>query len=86
MSKVKQLGTEHGSLRDIQLLVNKNQGLIDNLIKKEFPEMINENIYWKSPLESEDFAEYRDNDFIDVIGLDRNEIRLQEFWPERGPQ
>ena len=86
MSIVKQPGNGHGSLKDIQELVNKNQDLINNLIKKEFPEMINENIYWKSPLEEDDFAEYRDNDFIDVIGLDRNEIKIQEFWPERGPQ
>jgi len=86
MSKVKQPGNEHGSLKDIQVLVNKNQDLIDNIIKKEFPEMIYENIYWKSPLEVDDFAEYRDNDFIDIIGLDHNEIKLQEYWPERGPQ
>lgn len=86
MSKVNQPGNGHGSLKDIQDLVNKNQDLINGLIKTEFPEMINDKIYWKSPIEDDNFAEYRDNDFIDIIGLDRQEIKLEEFWPRLGPQ
>lgn len=86
MAIIKQLGTGHGSLKDIQILINNNQDLIDNQIKSEFPDLRNETIWWKSPLENDDFAEYRDNDFIEIIGLDKQEIKLEDFWPKGGPQ
>lgn len=47
-------------------------------------------IDWKSPLESEDFREYRD-DFLDVLALDQKALneakaKLKDFWPKNGPQ
>ena len=86
MAIIDQPSDGHGSLQDIQLLVNKNGGLIDKHIKTEFADLTNDKIIWQSPLTNEKYAEYRDNDFIDKIGLDRQEIKLHEFWPTRGPQ
>lgn len=86
MGIIKQRAGRKGSLKDIQLLVNKNQVLIDRHIKTAFPDLIDEEITWKSPLKKCSYVEYRDNDFIDIVGFDRQEINLHEFWPIRGPQ
>lgn len=86
MTKIKQKSDGHGSLRQIQLLINKNQNQIDNIIKSEFTELAKDTIIWKSPIENDGFAEYRDNDFIDRLGLDRKIIKLDNFWPTRGAQ
>lgn len=42
-------------------------------------------IRWVSPLASEGFAEYRDDDFLRVLNLDQYLQNLREFWPEGGP-
>lgn len=86
MARIKQDSGGHGSLKDIQVLVNKNQVLIDTLIKSAFSELAKEDILWTSPLENDEFAEYRDDDFLIKVGLDPNEIQLDKFWPTKGPQ
>jgi len=86
MAIIKQPSDGHGSLKDIQLLVNKNAGLIDRYIKRAFADLNNDTINWQSPLQKDNYAEYRDNDFIDRVGLNRSEIKLDEFWPTRGSQ
>jgi len=47
-------------------------------------------IEWKSPLEKENFYEYRD-DFLKVLGLEQETYQeaiqaLRKFWPKNGPQ
>jgi hypothetical protein len=86
MTRIIQKSDGHGSLRDIQLLVNKNVSMIDNYLKKIFKDFSNDEIIWTSPLEQDDFAEYRDNDFLLKVGLDPNRINLDKFWPTSGPQ
>ena len=86
MTRIKQKSDGHGSLKDIQILINRNTDLIDNMIKTKFLELAKDTIDWKSPLENDDFAEYRDNDFIDKLGLDKEIIQLDKFWPTRGSQ
>ncbi|MFO8009452.1 MAG: hypothetical protein R6U89_01430 [Dehalococcoidia bacterium] len=63
----------------------------------EHPEIINQNIsanlsltpddhiQWVSPLNDDDFAEYRDQEFIDMLGLELNKQQLNSFWPTLGP-
>lgn len=68
-----------GSLKWMQVLINLN------------PEVINrqlgfEGIEWRSPLVDDDYAEYRDIDFLDILGLNHLQDQLQEFWPRSGPQ
>lgn len=86
MTRVKQKSDGRGSLKDIQNLINKNQDIIDNKIKNYFHELANDEIKWKSPLINDDYAEYRDNNFISQIGLDNSIIKIEEFWPKKGPQ
>lgn len=73
-----------GSLKDIQVLINKNQDLIDSLLKSSFEELGDQQIIWTSPIEHDDFAEYRDNDFLLKVGLESNEIKLDNFWSAMG--
>lgn len=74
----------HGSLKQLQTLVNNYVELINNPIKERFKNLSDEKIIWKSPLAEDDFAEYTDDDFVEKIGLEPDEIKLQEFWPRRG--
>lgn len=86
MTRIIQKSDGHGSLKDIQILVNKNQDLINNLLKSSFDDLANQQIIWTSPIEQDDFAEYRDNDFLLKVGLEPSEIKLVDFWPSKGPQ
>ncbi|SRR6266567_4813355 len=40
---------------------------------------------WVSPLATENFKEYRDEDFLRVLGLQEHASALREYWPEGGP-
>jgi hypothetical protein len=86
MTRIIQKSDGRGSLKNIQVLINKNQDLIDNLLKTSFDDLADQQIIWTSPIEQDDFAEYRDNDFLLKVGLDPTEIKLDEFWPAKGPQ
>jgi hypothetical protein len=86
MTRIIQKSDGRGSLKDIQVLVNKNQDLINNLLKSFFQDLADQQIIWTSPIEQDDFAEYRDNDFLLKVGLDPTEIKLDDFWPTTGPQ
>jgi hypothetical protein len=43
-------------------------------------------IEWRSPLEADDFAEYRDGEFLQRIDIELPSVSLTSFWPLRGPQ
>lgn len=86
MTRIKQKSDSRGSLKYIQLLINKNQSYINNLIKNNIDEMANEEIIWVSPLANDDYAEYRDDSFLEKVGLKPTEITLNNVWPKRGPQ
>lgn len=86
MTRIIQKSDDRGSLKDIQVLVNRNQDLIDNFLKSSFDDLADQKIIWTSPIEQDDFAEYRDNDFLIKLGLDPTEIKLDTFWPSKGPQ
>lgn len=72
------VGTK-GSLKWIQILINKH------------PEIISRHlgigtIRWLSPLSGDEYAEYRDTDFLNLLGLSHLKSQLQDFWPKSGPQ
>ena len=43
-------------------------------------------INWVSPLKNDDFAEYRDSDFLKILSLEHLQAQLKNFWPTRGTQ
>lgn len=73
-----------GSLRWIQQAVNTRQLVLDRHILEASP--IRGPIHWLSPKSDDDFAEYRDGDFLQRIGLEHIISALTDFWPNRGPQ
>jgi hypothetical protein len=78
------MGTR-GSQKWIQLAVNQPvPRYLDGLIVPHLERV--ENITWCSPLVADDFAEYRDEAFLDQIKLGGMKAALKDFWPARGPQ
>jgi hypothetical protein len=43
-------------------------------------------IEWKSPRADDEYAEYRDEDFLANLGVELTRYPLSRFWPARGPQ
>lgn len=43
-------------------------------------------IDWVSPREADDWAEYRDDGFLSILGQQRLAEDLSHFWPKNGPQ
>ena len=83
--KIQQKQGDKGSLKWIQTLVNKNSDLLNEKIKIHIGNDSFE-IQWLSPLKHDNYAEYRDKDFLKILGLQNFNNKLSEFWPERGPQ
>lgn len=84
MTRVPQPQGTRGSLKWIQQAVNDgwpslNQPILDQLEGAH-------HIDWRSPLQTDDYAEYRDGAFLDVLGLSSLKPSLKEFWPAGGPQ
>jgi hypothetical protein len=70
----------------MQQVVETNPALLEDKLRpaaKCSPEVSFE---WKSPLRSDDWAEYRDRGFLESLGLGRLAPKLADFWPARGPQ
>ena len=69
-----------------QKLINERPDLLDEQIKKIFRLNQSEGIEWVSPLKEDKYAEYRDADFLERLGITLDKKSLKEFWPKRGPQ
>lgn len=85
MGRYPQKSNSHGSLKDLQDAINKKKKYlnaeISNVIGKQLK------IDWKSPLKSDEYAEYRDEDFLRRLGiLNKTKYSLSDFWPNNGPQ
>ena len=74
-----------GSQRWLQLAVNRCPNVIDEAIAKAIGLEHGETVQWLSPLESDAFTEYKDDAFLDRLGIGPQYRRLEDFWPTRGP-
>lgn len=74
-----------GSLKWIQVLIDQFPAILDNEICKQYGLSPN-SIEWLSPLKSDEFAEYKDGAFLELLGLSAYKDDLRNFWPDRGPQ
>ena len=68
-----------GSQRWLQWLVNEAPELLDQPIGLG-------PIEWRSPLRADDYAEYRDQAFLDLLDIRLPTRPLAFFWPRGGPQ
>jgi len=75
-----------GSLKWTQLLINKCPELINNRLRDLGRVSHISEITWLSPIEKDDFAEYRNGAFLELLGIDLTKRPLATFWPSRGPQ
>ena len=67
-------------------MVNDHPGLLSDRIIRGAELSENTHISWGSPLSTDDYAEYRDQAFLDLLGISLQKRTLKDFWPERGPQ
>ena len=75
----------HGSLKDIQILINNRKEILDKKLSEVLEKEIN--INWKSPIKDDQYAEYRDEDFLRILDIESKiNSPLEKFWPKRGPQ
>jgi hypothetical protein len=75
-----------GSLKWIRYAVNDCRQLFDQQVKKESGIPEEDRITWVSPLKEDEYAEYRDQDFLNRLGLTLTKRSLDSFWPNWGPQ
>ena len=74
-----------GSRRWLQIAVNRCPDVVDGAISRAIGLRQDETIEWLSPLESEDFIEYRDQSFLERLGINLRHRQLSDFWPAGGP-
>lgn len=73
-----QMRAERGSQRWLQELVERDPSLIDDAIGLG-------PLRWLSPVAPDEYAEYRDESFLELLGIALPKRSLQSFWPARGP-
>jgi hypothetical protein len=83
MARIKQNSNSKGSLKDIQLLVNKHSTILNNAIIQKNKILANVEFEWLSPLEKDDFAEYSDESIIKLLNL-KLTTPIFNFWPNGG--
>ena len=84
--RVVEPGPARGSLRWIRQAVNSCPQLLNRKIIGAGELSDDLVVEWLSPLAADDYAEYRDQSFLDLAGLQLGEVTLADFWPRRGPQ
>jgi hypothetical protein len=78
------IGTK-GSLKWIQTLINDFPYILDQHVINQLG-LDYRTINWLSPQKDDNYAEYRDEDFLEILGLKQFKKKLHGFWPKRGPQ
>jgi len=66
--------------------VNECPEYLDTKISAALGFSASEKIVWRSPIRDDDYAEYRDQEFLDRLGLPPLAVPLGSFWPPRGPR
>src|SRR5690349_25003511 len=84
--RVRQPAGENGSLKWMQRLVGSHAPLLDDAIRAKGVLQPSEQLTWVSPCAADDWAEYRDGEFLEQIGHPELRPALAKFWPHGGPQ
>ena len=74
-----------GSQRLLQAAVNQHPDLLYEALRKAGAIHDSENVSWTSPLEADQFKEYRDQAALEKIGITNPPHPLNNFWPKGGP-
>lgn len=76
---------KRGSQKWIQRVINDTPEFFDSSIRKQLTLPDNEIITWHSPLKNDEYAEYQDEAFLQLLDIELPEVPLKDFWPSRGP-
>lgn len=75
-----------GSQRQIQTYVNERTSELNQKISDALSQGIRaSNLRWISPLAADGYSEYRDAEFLQLIGAGHLASMLPAFWPRGGP-
>src|SRR6266849_6717316 len=76
-----------GSQRWLQVAVNRKPQVLLGALERSGAIAPRASVAWCSPLEKENFQEYRDGKALEKVGIARASLKkaLEEFWPARGP-
>lgn len=77
---------ERGSLKWIQACTNEWADEFSAMVAGASGGGIADSIEWLSPRREDDLSEYRDQSFLDLLGVSPPVMPLDRFWPRRGPQ
>jgi hypothetical protein len=75
-----------GSQKWIQLLINEKSEILNRQLRIKLCMPEKEKIEWLSPLQEDEYAEYRDEAFLERLGTKLDLYQLKDFWPTMGPQ
>lgn len=85
MSRMQQNHALRGSQKWLQVLANERPEAIDRILVALLGLAQTQRVHWLSPLKEDDYAEYRDREFINRLGVALEEVPLTSFWPRFGP-
>lgn len=74
-----------GSRKWLQALVNRCPELIEQELAGRLGLGPAERVHWLSPLEQDNYKEYRDQAFLDRLAIRPDAPPLASFWPRLGP-
>lgn len=86
MGRIIQPNGTKGSLKWIQHVVNDCPDVLSNTLIDAIGVDKEQPVEWLSPKADDDYSEYRDQDFLDLLGIKLSKTSLNDFWPKRGPQ
>ena len=75
-----------GSQKWVQKIINFCPSRLNRLIQQEIASLSGREIQWTSPVEQDEFAEYRDAAFLENLDLQEFAEKSEKFWPKMGPQ
>lgn len=70
----------------LRVAVNERTHEINEMVRGQFGWPSSERIEWRSPLKSDDYAEYYDGGFLTQLGIENPRTSLGQFWPSSGPR
>ena len=85
MSRAEQKEPTKGSQKWLQVLVNSKPELFACQLAPAIALSPDDEIHWLSPLRADQYAEYSDEDFLELVGAKLRQAPLNRFWPRRGP-
>jgi hypothetical protein len=85
MTSMQNVRAARGSQKWLQILINDYPSIIFKEIAHRIGIEKEEHLRWLSPLENDNYDEYKDEFFLEKLGVNINSKQLLDFWPKRGP-